>query len=99
MNLDDLSTDEQLAAALGCEVGTVQARALAGSLPGVKFGRGWVFPREALLEALNRQAREQAAERAKPATPLAVSVGVGVPSKPGKRRPLPVLPPLPDTRR
>lgn len=97
MNLPDLADDTILAEALGCDPGTVQARALAGELPGVKYGRGWVFPREAVLEALNRQAREAAAIRQAgkaPAAPAAVAMPQST-SASGRRRPLPALPTLP----
>lgn len=94
MNLDDLTDDVQLAAALGCELSTIQARALAGELPGVKFGRGWVFPRDAVLDALNGQARVQAEARArgKGCVPVAVSV---MPARAKAKRAPPVLPALP----
>lgn len=94
MNLPDLLDDAGMAEALGCTPETVQAAALAGELPGVKFGRGWVFPREAVLEALNRAARLQADARAavKVAPPTAVSVG---PTAQRARRAPPVLPQLP----
>lgn len=91
MNLPDLSDEQVLAAALGCTPETVQAGALRGDLPGIKFGRGWVFPREATMEAINRAARLQAEARAKVKTPAAV----GVAPVAGKaKRGLPVLPDL-----
>lgn len=95
MNLPDLSDDATLAAALGCEPETVQQQALAGVLPGVKFGRGWVFPREAVLEALNRAARHQAEVRAvvKERSPVGVAVTPPGPCR-SKREP-PKLPDLP----
>ncbi|RZJ85151.1 MAG: DNA-binding protein [Massilia sp.] len=95
MNLDDLTDDVQLAAALGCELSTIQARALAGELPGLKFGRGWVFPRSAVLDALNRQALLQAEARTvgKACAPVAVSV---TPKHAKAKRALPVLPALSD---
>lgn len=58
-------TQDDVAALLDCDVETVQRRALAGDLPGVKFGRGWIFPQEALIERLNTMAREESAKRRK----------------------------------
>lgn len=56
--------EEAVAGALGCSIRTVQDRARSGELPGLKFGdEGWVFPIQALNEALNKQAIESAAER------------------------------------
>lgn len=48
---------EDVAALLKCSPRTVEDRARAGTLPGVKFGESWVFPAQALLEAINEQAR------------------------------------------
>lgn len=95
MNLSDLPDDVELAAALGCTPETVQAGALRGDLPGVKFGRGWVFPRDAVLEALNRAARAQAEARAAvkiSAAPAGVAVTPA--AKPARRREPVVLPDL-----
>jgi excisionase family DNA binding protein len=84
---DDVLDTEQAAALLRCSVDTVRARADAGDLPGVKFGRDWVFPCVALLEAVNELAREEASKRrSRPgAKPAAVAQIVA------QRRP----PPLP----
>ena len=86
-------TQDEVAKLLDCEPTTVQARALSGELPGLKFGRGWVFPREALMARLNTMAQEQAAERrGQRAAPLAA---VAIPAPRNRRRPPPVLPDLP----
>lgn len=61
----------QVADMLKCSVRTVEDHARAGTLPGVKFGDGWVFPADALLRAVNRMAEEEAARRSKPAAPKA----------------------------
>lgn len=52
----DILTEEQVAALLDCEVKTVQAKARSGELPGLKIGRPWLFPREALMARLNEMA-------------------------------------------
>jgi hypothetical protein len=49
-------TVEEVAAMLKCADTTVQN--MAPQLGGLKFGRDWVFPTEALLEALNERARD-----------------------------------------
>jgi len=56
-------TAAQLAEALGCEVETVHERTNAGDLPGVKFGRSWYYPVEALRSWLNEVATAEAKER------------------------------------
>lgn len=94
VNFPDLTSAEQLAAALGCEPETVQARALAGVLPGLKFGRAWVFPRDALLQALNQQAREQADARRAALRPAPAAVGLAPAANRRAKSPLPELPVL-----
>jgi len=64
----------QVAELLKCSVRTVEDHARAGTLPGVKFGDGWVFPSDALLRAVNRMAEEEAARRSRPATAKARQV-------------------------
>jgi excisionase family DNA binding protein len=54
---------DQAAALLRCAPDTVREQADRGVLPGVKYGRDWVFPEAALADALNDQARAQAASR------------------------------------
>lgn len=87
----------QLAEVFGCDELTIAQRALSGELPGLKFGRSWVFPAGATIQRLNEMALEQAArrraERAVPAAPLAVAFPV--PPKRGRRRPPVALPELP----
>ena len=86
--LDALDVD-QLAAALRCAPETVREAAAEGRLPAVKFGRDWIFPRAALEEALNQQARDGAELRSKKPEPAAVLQQVAGAQK--KRRP-PALP-------
>jgi len=57
---------------LQCSVRTVEDYARAGRLPSLKFGDGWVFPTEALIQTVNCMAKEEAAKRAQPCKPLAV---------------------------
>lgn len=80
-----LSADE-VAQILDCHTETVELAARTGRLPGVKFGRAWRFPSEALIQVLNAQAL--ASMEAKPARPELV--------RPVRRRlrrnPIPQLP-------
>lgn len=64
----------QVADLLQCSERTANEHASAGRLPAVKFGAGWVFPADALLEAINAMAKAQAQQRARPAKALAVQV-------------------------
>jgi CO/xanthine dehydrogenase Mo-binding subunit len=56
---------DQAASLLRCAPETVRERAV--ELGGIKFGRDWVFPAEAFIEALNEQARASR-QKAKPAS-------------------------------
>lgn len=51
-----LLTSEQVAEALGCEVGHVNTMAATHKLPGIKLGRSWRFPESALLRFFDEQA-------------------------------------------
>lgn len=66
-------TTAAVAQLLDCEESTVQTRATAGDLPGVKIGRSWVFPEAALMDRLNEMARLEAASRRTPSTVQAVA--------------------------
>ena len=51
---------------LGCSVKTVENHARAGTIPGAKFGDGWVFVSELVIEAVKAISQQEAAERAEP---------------------------------
>lgn len=59
----EIYTIQDVTALLGCDEDTAAARIKSGDLPGTKFGRGWVVPRQAFIERLNEKARAEAAER------------------------------------
>lgn len=56
--MKDVMSKEEVAAVLGCEPETVEDKARERELPGVKYGRSWIFPRTALLECLHLKALE-----------------------------------------
>jgi hypothetical protein len=68
MSVAPVLTVDDVAAMLQCKGTTV--REIAPQLGGLKFGRDWVFPADALLEALNDRARD--AMRPKAPAPRAV---------------------------
>jgi len=93
-----MSTLEVLAPAavaelLHCSVKTVEEKARAGDLPGLKYGDGWVFPAGALAQRLNELALEQARTRADPPKPSGVLRAIQQGRKQPRSRP--VLPDLP----
>lgn len=97
MTLPEVLSAEQLAELLGCQGETVQQLAIAGELPGVKVGRGWVFPTEALLVRLNQMATEQSAERKSARAGAQQAAGApvaGAPARGRRRTPSFVLPDL-----
>lgn len=51
-----LLTAAQVAELLECTQQTVEIAARDGRLPAVQFGRPWLFPQDALMEALRHQA-------------------------------------------
>ncbi|MFG0674231.1 helix-turn-helix domain-containing protein [Delftia sp. WSY_7] len=59
----EILTVEDLAKLFSCDKETAAARLTSGDLPGVKVGRSWIIPRQALFERLNEKAREEAATR------------------------------------
>lgn len=71
---------ETAAALLCCTPETIEDRLRDGTLPGVKFGRSWVIPTQALEQTLCELALTQARERRKaveqaPATPVVDRTG------------------------
>lgn len=57
---------DEIAQALKCTSETVEAELRAGNLPGVKFGRSWVVPREAFWQRINTLALRRLDERRGP---------------------------------
>jgi excisionase family DNA binding protein len=87
--MTDIYTTEQLAALLECETTTVEEKARRRELPGLKFGRGWIFPREALLKRLNETALAALEAPKAPAAPEPQAA-----KKKAGKRPLPTLLPV-----
>lgn len=54
--MNEILTEEDMAEIMGCHIQTIQEKARSGELPGIKFGRGWRFPRTAVLETLHTKA-------------------------------------------
>ena len=54
--LPDVMCADQVAKLCDCEPATIEEATRERRFPGVKLGRSWVYPREAVLAALNSQA-------------------------------------------
>lgn len=67
-----LLTAPEVAELLDCTQQTVEIAARDGRLPGLQFGRSWLFPQDALVEALRLQALAnlRAAPPAAPPAPV-----------------------------
>lgn len=83
--MSDILNKDEVAALLDCEPATVEEKARKGELPGVKIGRSWRFPREALMRRLNEMAMSSRPSAVRTATQRPVPA----------RRPAPILPALP----
>ena len=59
-------TAQEVAELLCCSVKTVENHARAGSIPGTKFGDGWVFASDLVIEAVKTISQQEAAERSQP---------------------------------
>ena len=68
-------SSEQVAEMLLCDVTTVHEQSLKGNLPGLKFGRAWCFPTDALAARLSELALAEAERRRATGKALGVSVG------------------------
>ena len=85
---------EQVAEILGCTVEIVEMKARQGFLPGLQYGRSWIFPERALENVLVEQAilgmrdrLQRGLAETHPATAAMMEL------KPVPGRPLRVVPP------
>ena len=83
----EILTVERAAELLGCAPSTIEERLLSRELPGVKIGRSWCIPAQALYEVLNEMARQHVVSKA---CHMPVTVAKGTPPK----RTPPTLPAL-----
>ena len=74
MNDLDVMSKEEVALLLECEPSTVEEAARMRELPGLKMGKGWVFPREALIKQINVIAMRGVGEIRVSPSPLAVAL-------------------------
>jgi len=81
--MNEILTKDEVAALLDCEPTTIEEKARRRELPGLKIGRSWIFPKEALMQRLN----EIALRPPEPSPPPLAQVRQG-----NQRRTLPVLP-------
>lgn len=86
----EVMSETQVAAILDCEPQTVQEKARAGQLPGIKFGRSWIFPKSALIQRLHEMALENKPKLRPPPRAYALNIARGT----GHRAPPPQLPNL-----
>ena len=66
LNMAPIMNAQEVADLLGCSVKTVENHARAGSLPGTKFGDGWVFSADLVIDAVKAISQQEAATRTQP---------------------------------
>ncbi len=95
-NADETIDSQGAADLLHCDAGTVQTLARRGELPGLKFGRDWLFVRSDLLAYLAQRGRDEAEQRRRQREIPHLHPAVGLPVGPGRkrRRTPPTLPTL-----
>ena len=95
--MSEILNIDQAAELLLCEPTTAAEQFIKGVLPGLKFGRQWIIPRDAFLKRLNELALEQAAERRDDFAKRCAAANVQLlPAMRGRRRNIPpVLPTVP----
>lgn len=95
-NADETIDSQGAADLLHCDAGTVQTLARRGELPGLKFGRDWLFVRADLLAYLAQRGRDEAEQRRRQREIPPLHPAVGLPVSPGRkrRRTPPTLPAL-----
>ncbi len=84
--IETIDSDE-CAALLRCTSEQVEELARAGEIPGLKFGRGWLFVRSDLLAYLAEKARREADERRAKRQPGVTPIT----AKPKRRQPPPLM--------
>lgn len=88
MNLAEILNVPEVAELLGCAEATLEEATRRGELPGLAYGRSWIYPRDALLKVLNDQALAEMAARKAPAPSVRPTTAPPSP-RPGKRRNVP----------
>jgi excisionase family DNA binding protein len=68
--VDDLLTVDQVAELFGCTAETIEQETRERRLPGLKLGRSWRYPREALMRVVNERALAEMQAPAPNVTPL-----------------------------
>lgn len=95
-NLDETLGVEEAATLLRAEPATVMQFARRGELPGTRIGKSWVFLRDDVMAFLRMQIAQDTEERRQQAANAIIPVATAIsPQRDGRRRPVPVLPPLP----
>lgn len=87
--MSQILNSSQVAEMLGCTPRTVEDHARAGTLKGTKFGEGWIFLSDMVIEDIRIKCETEAMEKRKP--PKVMASLVHLPVKNNRRRELPNL--------
>lgn len=80
--MNDVLDVDAVAELLHCSEYTVRNQTALGELPGVRFGRDYVYPREALMRRLTEMALEESAKTRR----MSAHSGISVAPPPVARR-------------
>jgi len=84
--MNDILTPDDVAKSLDCAPETISAKLAAREFPGVKVGRSWRIPAQALIEHLNAEALRNVRSRNPSAAPP-VPAAVRTAAAPARRSP------------
>ena len=68
--MSQILNSNQVAELLGCSIRTVEDHARSGTLKGTKFGDGWIFLSDMVIEDIRTKCIEEADQRKKPKATL-----------------------------
>lgn len=88
---DETINTEQCAELLHCTEQRIEELTRSGALPGLKFGRGWIYVKADLLDYIADRARKEAEERRQDLNARKSVTRLDIPIKPRRQTP----PPLP----
>ena len=94
---DETINAEQCAELLYCTEQRVEELTRTGELPGVKFGRSWIYVKADLLAYIADRARKEAEERRQDLNARKLVPRLDTPIRPRRQTPPPLPVPVPAT--
>ena len=94
---DETINAEQCAELLHCTEQRIEELTRCGELPGMKFGRGWIYVKADLLAYIADRARKEAEERRQDLNARKSVPRLDIPIRPRRQTPPPLPVPVPAT--